>query len=374
MYIDNINELIDGGILDISKYCSSESCKKTLRINNSINEITLTSNSIPCNIDISVEERTTDLIIKINNLSINSNNIAFDLTKGRFCNYKVFMILSGNNTIASTSNIAICINNNHTIEFCGSRNSSLKILGGDYSPALGNTKLCAGNAHIIFSGTGNIDIFGGRITPDTFVEASNILAQSAGINISHKNNDEISSLSIKDSINLKIKGGDSLFSSQLSDNPQISYGSAGIAADYYTLIEKKSIGILDISGGSGDIGGPAILTKGAFIKIIEPSVLSSGHNNSTTNKEYSDIILFVTDETIKNIQKNKLFLSKNILINGKISTTPPYNFIASTELNNLLNLSKNASRSKIQEIVLNESKNNSTIKKLFKKIYRRLYG
>ncbi|WP_252228959.1 hypothetical protein [Clostridium sp. ZBS15] len=292
MYKDEENNIKDKDIINLINYKN-----KIIIITSDINEITFTSEGNECNAGILVKNRNSDLIIKINNVYLNSvNQIAIDFRGGKNCDYKNKLVYSGINTIMSEDNIGICISNNQTVEITGREKCILNINGGSEMPAIGNNEWTAGGGHLIFSGYGNIEIIGGAGCKCYENLEHKGKCGSYAIGFCETNINDTSTIKILENVNLKAIGGNGQSISSIALNKCSGCGGAAISIGDNSSFEKIGLGVLELIGGdSGESigeyacgncanGGDAIKIKSGLININSPAILKGGKGGSISSK------------------------------------------------------------------------------------------
>ncbi|AOR23723.1 hypothetical protein [Clostridium taeniosporum] len=289
---DEENSIKDKDIINLINYKN-----RIIMITSDINEITFTSEGNECNAGILIKERNRDLLIRIDNLYLNSvNQITFDFRGGNKCNYKSKLLYSGTNTIISEDNITICISNNQTVEIKGEENSLLNIYGGTEMPAIGNNEWTAGSGHLIFSGCGNVEVKGGAGCKyyENLEHRGRCGCYSIGF--LNKNITDTSTIKILENVNLKAIGGNGQSISSITLNKCSGCGGSAINIEDNSSFEKVGFGNLELIGGDAGKsignyacgncadGGDAIKIKSGLINITSPAILKGGKGGSVDSK------------------------------------------------------------------------------------------
>ncbi|MGL4570429.1 MAG: hypothetical protein ACRCVJ_05145 [Clostridium sp.] len=332
MNVEELNNIKNGDIINLSNYENGDNNTKIIIINENINEVTLTSDGKECNCALFVKGRKEDLNIIIKNLNLNSGNqIGIDFRGDINCDYKSFLTYYGINIINSVGNIGICISNNQTVEVKGKNGGLLKVNSGTGVPAIGNNFYTAGSGKIIFSGYGYIDIDGGDRENSEYSPCNGhdgTYAIGFYNDISNK-----SIVRILDRVSIKAKGEYGQNICTISSDNKAGNGGDAIFIKGFGIIEKLGTGIMELQGGNGGDcigdystgtcgkGGSSIKISEGDIKLNGKVLLKAGDGGSAKNiyecimatgGDGGDCILVEKDRLYNTDESSKVIINSSI--------------------------------------------------------------
>lgn len=260
------------------------------------------------------EGRTKDIEIYLVNTFINSGeNIAIDLRGDNVNNaYLNKIYFSGENNVQSSSNIGILLMNNQNLEIKGIEESSiLNVRGGSGNSAIGNSEILNSGGHIVFSGQGNINAYGGN----ALNEYSYDTAMNGGNGIGFVENTlGSSSITIKCNAVVNTFGGNGQKCDVSNPNSKaVGNGGAGISLGTSgVLITEKCPNIMtNLIAVGGNGGAIADTNNDGWIGDMR-----SGGNGGNAVALSSGIVTLYGNADLRGGNGTTLELQKNLPVSG----------------------------------------------------------
>ena len=354
--LNDINYVIEEAIkkgdynifIDLSNYENSPNSIAVITLPELLEGIVFVSNNPlkEYNFRIVVNKaRIKDIEIDLVNAYINSgNNICIDF-RGEKNNtsYLNIVCFLGENRIQSTNSTGILVINEQTLKLIGiEENSVLNVYGGIRNCAIGNSDILNSGGHIIFTGQGVVNAYGGNAAVDGYYSNSEAMDGAWGIGFS-KNTTESSSIIINCNTIVNVYGGNGQECNVSDSNSKASgNGGAGISLGVSGMLfvdrcPNRPIS-LKVKGGNGGIivdtnqygamtdmraggnGGNGINIVSGVVNISGSAEITGGNRTSVninknlpvTGGKGGDAVYFEGN----NIVPNTIILSSNSIVSG----------------------------------------------------------